>query len=108
MSETPQETLEKYALDKYCRPEIREAIRAVLADLGGRVLLSDFEAQAWRADKAEAERDALLAEVERLRMEFRRIEEVVASMVAGERCYAQVLKVLHEAPRVLPAPKEGA
>ena len=30
MSETPQETLEKYALDKYCRPEIREAIRAVL------------------------------------------------------------------------------
>ena len=32
MSETPQETLEKYALDKYCRPEIREAIRAVLAE----------------------------------------------------------------------------
>ena len=42
MSETPQETLEKYALDKYCRPEIREAIRAVLAEnVGSRRAQSD-------------------------------------------------------------------
>jgi hypothetical protein len=59
MSETPQETLEKYALDKYCRPEIREAIRAVLARL------SEVEAvanrQSGRVELLEAERDTLRA-----------------------------------------------
>ena len=34
--------------------KLREAIRAVLAELGGRVLLADFKAQARRAEKAEA------------------------------------------------------
>jgi len=85
MRETPQETLEQWLAEgsfvkgQYLPPEIREAIRALLAEDTSLKLaneqyveqrnqaLREQEATFLRMEKAEAERDTLKLELEKLR-----------------------------------------